>query len=488
MTSAKVAIYRTQTIRSCERMAGELLGLMEDELMARAGAFAFSTLKKLFPKVRRIAIFCGSGNNAGDGYVLARLARESGYIVTIHQYKHPENLPPAACHAALEALASGIPFLDLDEPIDSEVELVIDALLGTGLSGKVQGPIALAITQINDSGLPVIALDIPSGLDADTGKVLGTAVRADYTITFIAYKFGLLTFQGKDHSGQIFCHDLGLEKCLAKLSPAAFYLNHWKNHPLLPPRAHNSHKGDFGQVLVIGGNNGMSGAVYLAGLAALRTGAGSVTIATKQPFPNVIIPEIMVYDAEDPKELHSLLSKASVCVIGPGLGEDDWAEGLFKQALASQLPMVIDASALRLLAKNPQQDDNWVLTPHPGEAAQLLGCSTVEIQNDRYLSVLNLQAQYGGSVVLKGSGSLIATEEEVFLCSSGNPGMASAGMGDVLSGIIAGLIAQGLILSEAAQLGVWLHGKAGDLAAEEKGQRGLIASDLMPYLHQLVNT
>jgi hydroxyethylthiazole kinase-like uncharacterized protein yjeF len=491
MTSSKTMLYQAAQIRSVELMAVNELGLSEDELMTRAGTSAFSRLCKLYPKVRSIAVFCGSGNNAGDGFVLARLAKEKGFSVIVNQYKSVEHLPPAACHAALQALAAGVSCQCIDDPIDSEVELIVDALLGIGLQGQVHGPLATAISQINDANLPVVSLDVPSGLDADTGQVMGVCVQASQTLTFIGYKLGLMTSDGVDQSGELSCHNLQLEKCLAQIQPAAILLDEQLNQTLLPPRLKNSHKGKFGHVLVIGGNYGMPGSVVMAANAALRVGAGAVTIATRPKHANQalpLLPEAMIYGIDEPRELLALIDKATVCIIGPGLGEDEWAKALSSAALASQLPMVIDASALRLLVQNPQHDDNWILTPHPGEAASLLNCTTADIQNDRYQAIIRLQERYGGNVILKGAGSLVATDDsEIYLCNGGNPGMASAGMGDALSGVIGGLVAQGLLLSDAAKLGTWLHATAGDAAAAERGERGLLASDLMPYLQGLVN-
>ncbi|KTC85153.1 bifunctional ADP-dependent NAD(P)H-hydrate dehydratase/NAD(P)H-hydrate epimerase [Legionella brunensis] len=491
MTTAKISLYQSKHIRLCEQLAITDLGLSEDELMERAGHSAFLTLTKLYPAVRNLAIFCGSGNNAGDGYVLARLAHEKGYSVLINQYKSVENLPPAARHAALIAIAAGVPCQCLDDPIDSDAELVIDALLGIGLQGEVKGPLVAAINQINESELPILALDIPSGLNADTGTVLGVCVRATTTATFIARKLGLMTLDGPDHCGKIVCHSLGLENCMSTISPAAYLLDENLRNTLLPRRLKNSHKGLYGHVLVIGGGHGMPGSVYLTANAALRVGAGLVTIATRPEYAGHVLPslpEAMIYGIEEVEELSPLISRATICVIGPGLGEDEWAMALFTKALTSQLPMVIDASALRILAKNHQHDDNWILTPHPGEAASLLGCSTVDVQKNRYQAVCKLQQQYGGHVILKGVGTLIATDKsEAYLCAAGNPGMASAGMGDALNGVIAGLAAQGLSLADAAKLGVWVHATAADAAAIAMGERGLLASDLMPYLRHQVN-
>ncbi|MDI1351171.1 MAG: NAD(P)H-hydrate dehydratase, partial [bacterium] len=252
-----------------------------------------------------------------------------------------------------------------------------------------------------------------------------------------------------------------------------------------------SHKNDFGHILVIGGGPGMPGAVCLTAKAAMRSGGGSVTIATWPDHAQAMvpfIPEAMITGVRDQQDLISLLTQATVCVIGPGLGETAWAKSLFLAALTSQLPMIIDASALRLLAQHPQLDDNWVLTPHPGEAACLLACSSSDIQQDRYHAIKSIQQQYGGVVILKGAGSIIQTvDKNTYVCNKGNPGMASAGMGDVLSGIIAGFIAQGLSLSQAAQYGVWVHALAGDKIAQTVGEIGILASDLINIIPDILN-
>lgn len=491
MTSPAHSLYTTRQIRLCESEAINRLAISADELMERAGQAAFRCLKNNFPSARTLTVFCGGGNNAGDGYVLARLAQAGGYRVIIHQYRAIEQLPDTARHAALRTVAAGIICQDLDEPIDEETDVIIDALLGIGLQGEVQGPLALAITQINSSGCPVLALDIPSGLNSDTGEAMGVCVRASATVTFIGKKIGQMTLDGPDHCGALFVDTLQLETCLSSLVPEVEILDGQQLRSLLTPRPRNSHKGLFGHVLIIGGGPGMPGAVCLAASAALRAGAGLVTVATRPEHAVMIpaaFPEVMAAGIDDVHELLPLLAKATVCVIGPGLGMDEWAVHLFNLVIASQLPMVIDASALHLLAQNPQHDDNWILTPHPGEAAALLGLSTADIQCDRCEAVSQIQQRYGGNVVLKGAGSLIKTDKmETYLCAAGNPGMSSPGMGDVLSGILAALVAQGLSLSNALKLGVQLHAQAADRAALKLGERGLLASDLLPYLQRLAN-
>ena len=491
MSQLEYALYSTTQIRACEQQAPLLYHLNEYQLMIQAGTEAFFYILRKFPQLRHLAVFCGSGNNAGDGYVLARLAHEHGLIVTVYQCKAIDDLPAVARKMALEAQAAGVEQQSADEPLDSESELIVDALLGIGLKGAVYGVIASAIQQINSSGLPVVSLDIPSGLNADNGQVENFCVQATMTLTFIGLKVGMYTLDGPDYCGEIHCHHLKLESYLTSLSPLARLLNNDSVSLPLPKRKKNSHKGAFGHIVIIGGGWGMPGAVALAAKAAMRTGAGAVSIATlAQHVPAVLplVPEAMVWGIEEPDEFEALLRKASFCIVGPGLGESEWAKSLFLAAISSQLPMVIDASGLRLLAQYPQMDDNWILTPHPGEAASLLSCSTKEIQENRCEAAALIQQKYGGVVVLKGTGSIIQTlEKNVYLCPKGNPGMASAGMGDILSGIIAGLCAQGLSLSEAAKLGVWSHAVAADCITQKQGERGLLASDLLNQLPKIIN-
>ncbi len=258
----------------------------------------------------------------------------------------------------------------------------------------------------------------------------------------------------------------------------------------LKPRKADSHKGMFGHVLVVGGDYGFSGAVRLAAEAALRVGAGLVSVATRPEHAislNLVRPEIMCHGANHAKELTPLLTKATVVIVGPGLGQSSWAKKMLTRILSSKKLLVMDADALNLLSKKRIKYADWVLTPHPGEAARLLQTTAHHIQQDRLLSAGALQKKYGGVVVLKGAGTLVVTDHEEALCENGNPGMASGGMGDVLSGVIGALAAQGISLPQAAKLGVLVHAKAGDLAAKEGGERGMIASDLFPYLRQLVN-
>ncbi len=480
----------TEQIRQLEHHAIQNQGIPENELMSKAGKAAFYTLKKCFPNARNIAVFCGGGNNGGDGFVLARLAKEAGMKVQIFCEHDIGLFPPTAKQAALSAIEADIALQAFDEFIESDADLIVDALLGIGIKGPVRGSTKTAIVTINNSDLPVLSVDLPSGLEADTGHCSDACIRANITITFIAPKLGMFMAEGPDHCGEIYCDGLGL--AVSHLNtPLVGVLEQAAEDLSLKPRLKNSHKGDYGHVLIVGGGKGMPGAPLLSAMAAFAVGAGMVTIATRPEYATspAVLPEAMVYPVREARDLQPLIERATVCIIGPGLGEDQWAKDLFDTVLAAQLPLLIDASALRLLSISQQHDDNWVLTPHPGEAGVLLGCSTATVQKDRLKAIQQIQKQYGGCVVLKGVGSLVdAGHKERFICLSGNPGMATAGMGDMLSGVIGGMIAQGLSLQQAAKLGVWVHAKAGDEAAAYNGQRGLLASSLIPFLRKTVNS
>jgi hydroxyethylthiazole kinase-like uncharacterized protein yjeF len=486
------ALYDCASIRAFEQQALPQFGLNEHELMLRAGKQAYLYLRRFCPNVRHIAVYCGAGNNAGDGYVVAQLAHEQGLSVSVYYTKANALLPPAAQKAAFDAQKAGVVCLPTTTPRNPQTELIVDALLGIGLSGPTTAPMSEVITTLNNSQLPIMSLDIPSGLNAMTGEAQGACVKACQTITFLGRKKGMYTLDGPDHCGEIYCDYLGLESCVLGALPAARLLSK-ENLPFFNMRRKkNSHKGSYGHVLVIGGGLGMPGAVGLAAKAALRIGAGSLTIATRKEHVAGIlplVPEAMILGVSHATELESLLEKANVCILGPGLGETEWAHALFKKAINAPMKKVVDASALRLLADNKQVCDNWVLTPHPKEAACLLECSVDEIQVDRYAAVSQLQQCYGGVVILKGVGSLIALpNNETLVCSKGNPGMASAGMGDVLSGIIAGLIAQGMKPAEAATFGTWVHAVAGDVALSEIGGPAVLASDLISMLPKVLNS
>jgi len=487
MQNLPIKLYRAAQVRELDRIAIQERGIPGFELMSRAGHEVFLRLKKQWPDARSVAVFCGSGNNAGDGYIIAGLALAAGLKVCVYAVSDPEKLDGDALTAYRKYRAANgtvMPF-QAGQAIDADV--LVDALLGTGLDRPVIGLYAEAIQIINAHSSPVIAVDIPSGLSADTGNVMGYAVKADCTVTFIGLKQGLFTGQAAEYCGEIGYAQLGVpDDVFDALQAAATRVV----KTALPRRDRCAHKGNCGHVLIVGGELGYSGAARMAGEAALRVGSGLVSIATRPEHAglmNLGRPELMCHGVETAVRLAALLEKVDVVVVGPGLGQSAWAKALFNAAIVSGKPLVIDADGLNLLANSPTTNPDWILTPHPGEAARLLNCSTADIQKDRFAAALSLQAGYGGIVILKGAGTLIASEQALAVSNTGNPGMASGGMGDVLAGVIAGLLAQGLSLQDAARQGVYNHGLAADLATEKDGERGLLASDLMPYLRQLVN-
>jgi hydroxyethylthiazole kinase-like uncharacterized protein yjeF len=491
MNQLPYALYRAEQVRELDRLAIDYYGISGNSLMGAAGQALFDEIRRNWPRAHSIALMCGGGNNAGDGYVAARLARQAGITVELHHLVDPGELVGDARHACDEAIAAGVSMINYDGQALDGFDLIVDALFGTGLKASVEGVWREAIEAINAADTPVIAADIPSGLNADNGRVMGAAVRADVTVCFIGLKRGMFTANGPDHCGRISFVDLGVpSEAYGHLSTHADRLDYDVVRAHLSPRSRNSHKGDYGHVLVIGGDHGMSGAVRLAAEAAARCGAGLVSVATRSAHAVAITaarPELMCHGVEQASELAPLLKRASVVVIGPGLGQQAWGRAMLSRVHDCGLPLVVDADAINLLAIEPYFHDKWVLTPHPGEAARLIGCSSAEVQQDRFSAVASIAASYGGVAVLKGAGSVIeAIGGQPAVCSTGNPGMASGGMGDVLSGVIAALIAQGMGLEQAARVGVVLHGEAADRAAAE-GERGMLAADLLPQLRQLIN-
>ncbi len=487
------ALYRAEQTRELDRRAIEEAGIPGYRLMCRAGEAALDTLRQQWPGVGEITVYCGAGNNGGDGYVIARLAQAQGIRARVVQLVAPERLLGEAAQAWREAVAAAVPMSPFDQALTPRGVLV-DALLGTGLQGAVRGDFTRAIEQINQSGLPVLAVDIPSGLCADTGAELGCAVRADVTVTFIGFKQGLFTGRGPALVGALAFDALQLpDSLLAAVPPASRLLVLEDMQAWLARRSRDAHKGHYGHLLVVGGDHGYAGAALMAAQAAGRVGAGLVSLATRPEHVAAAIarqPEIMAHGIDAGLRLQPLLERASAVVVGPGLGRAAWGEQMLWACLESGLPLVVDADALGLLAERRILPDphrhNWILTPHPGEAARMLQCATAEISADRFHAARRLQAEFGGSVVLKGAGTLVEDEHGVGICPYGNPGMASGGMGDVLSGVLGGLLAQGFSPGEAARLGACLHGRAADLAAAE-GERGLLATDLLPHLRALAN-
>ena len=502
-------LYTAAQVRELDRIAIEERGIPGIQLMKRAGRAVFAALLSRWSISRAeeaeadstLTVYCGAGNNAGDGYIIAGLAAQRCLAVELVQVGDADKLSGDARLAYQFAQQEAVPMRAYREGDTPAPGVLVDALLGTGLSGDVRGDYVGAIAQINNHRVnnpasAVVAVDIPSGLCSDTGRVLGVAVQAQLTVSFIGLKRGLLSGRGPALCGELLFDDLRVPADIYGQVPAEVQrLDLSRLLALLPARAADAHKGDFGHVMVIGGDHGYGGAAMMAAEAAARTGAGLVSVATRpEHIPSILArrPELMAAGVNSGQELAALLSRPTVLVVGPGLGCSPWSEQLLQQALQSGLPMVVDADGLNILAEGrllPAEGPSspWIITPHPGEAARLLATDTASVQADRFAAARGLQQKFGAVAILKGAGSLVAAEDSLGVCPDGNPGMASGGMGDVLSGILGGLLAQGLSAEGAAALGVCLHGAAADLLAQDEGQRGMLATDLIPYVRELIN-
>lgn len=482
-------LYTPAQVRELDRRAIEDHGIPGGVLMARAGRSAWQHLRQRFPAVHRLLVLCGGGNNGGDGYVVARLAAEAGLTVELCPMADPQQLDGHAREAADAALAV-VPPIATPWTAIGEADAVVDAMLGTGIDRPVTGAMAAVIDALNAQHAPVMSIDVPSGLNARTGRVMGTAVRAATTPTFIGLKQGLFTGEAADFVGELAFDALQVPASVHDgIEPSSMRLSESALADGLRPRARTSHKGDFGHVRVIGGDHGMGGAVRMAGEAAARAGAGRVSIATRPAHVAAVLaarPELMVDGVDDATGLGAMLASTDTLAVGPGLGQSVWGAALFEHTLGHTGPMVLDADALNGLAGRGMRRDDWILTPHPGEAARLLDTTTEAIVDDRFAAAHAIVGRYGGIVVLKGAGTLIADDRRCVICTEGNPGMASGGMGDVLTGVIAGLRAQGLDAFDAACLGVQAHARSADRGACE-GERGLLAVDLIDRLRAVIN-
>jgi NAD(P)H-hydrate epimerase len=487
------AIYSTRQVRDLDEYAIHERGIPGYTLMKRAGEASLRMMRTRWPMAHQLVIVCGAGNNAGDGYVLARFAQAAGLEVRVLAAVDPERLRGDARRAWQDFVASSGLVQPFGDPAAlASGDVVVDAILGTGLDGPVRPELAAVIEAVNGCGRPVFALDIPSGLSGDTGLPLGVAVRADCTITFIGLKTGLYLGDGPEYCGTVFFDDLEVVPPDGEaLVPRLHRILESEIAAALPRRPRAAHKGSFGRVLVIGSGPGMPGATRLAGEAALRVGAGLVTVLAAPESALAVAggrPELIVHALADPRAVDEHVSRADVIAVGPGLGRSDWARAVFERVLATSRPLIVDADALNLIAEQrlPARD-NWVLTPHPGEAGRLLGVDTAAIQADRLGALESLVGRYGGIVVLKGAGTLVGGSGRVAaICERGNPGMAAPGMGDVLTGAIAGIAAQVGDAWRSTRVGVLVHAMAGD-AESRNGERGVLASEVAQEIRTWVN-
>lgn len=499
-------LYTAEQVKNGEVIAAQMAGVSMYSLMQRAGMAVYECFLQLYPGAKNVLVVCGKGNNGGDGYIFASLAKQAQFNVKVFQLGDASSLTGDAFSAYEDWQSVDGKNSSWDDWNTAllEADVIIDAMFGTGLSGDVRKECRRYIEQINQIRCPVIAVDIPSGLCANTGSVLGEAIYANHTVTFIGVKQGLCTAQARGHVGELHFSGLGVNVEFDSIEgESALGIDHKVIPRLLPPQKPTAHKGNNGKLLCVGGNLGMSGAIRFCAAAAVRSGAGlTAGITHPDSFTplQVACPEVMsqsittdeLRDTEN--ELTKRIRWADALVFGPGFGDDEWAYQAYQYLSQQHKPKVVDADGLNILAMLSQRcdgrvvcDNERVITPHPGEAARLLNVTTQEVERDRYSAARQLQERFGGVVVLKGAGTLIYDGVRMYVCLAGNPGMASGGMGDVLSGVIGALLAKGIPIAIAARLGVMIHSHAADINAVQYGERGLLASDVVNTLRCAMN-
>ncbi len=508
-------VFTTAEMRALDERAKTRLGIPGVRLMKSAGHGAARAILAHFgpQKGRRVVVCCGKGNNGGDGFVVARRLKAAGTLVKVFLIGRSAEVKgdAAAMLAAyreargtIQEVAREADLASLEAPL-AAADLVVDALLGTGLTGPATGLYASVIQTLNRSGKPVIALDLPSGLSSDHGRLLGSTVSATLTTTFGGWKRGLLLYPGAAWAGQVRLVDIGIRDAATREGIGVFLLETADIAPLFPPRAPDAHKGDFGHLLVVAGSLGKSGAAALAGHAALRSGAGLVTIATplsQQPIIAALRMEVMTEPLpETPAQSASLKARGRILelgqrtdaiAVGPGVSLDPETQSLIRELIMEvERPMVVDADGLTALAGHldllKSAPAPRCLTPHPGEMARLLGVTVAEVQADRIDAVRNFCQRYRTFLVLKGARSVIGEPDgKIYINPTGNPGMATGGSGDLLTGMVGAFLARRLAALAALQAGVFLHGLAGDLARDEKGEEGVIAGDILEAIPRAI--
>ncbi len=493
------SLYAADVVRAMDRYLIEGGWVPGFELMQRAAAATFRQLVRLWPQPGPVLVLCGAGNNGGDGYLIAAAARRHGLDVCCLAMTAPERLQGDAHQAWQAAVNDGVAIHRLDAITEAEVaamvdraDLLVDAMLGTGARGAPRKPFAAMIERCNAAAAPVLAVDVPSGLNASTGAVAGVAVQAAATVTFIGLKTGLFTGMGPACAGSVLFDALVDAAQLDGFNgePAARRVDWAGAQSQLPLRPACAHKGRCGHLLIVAGDRGFGGAGLLATEAAVRSGAGLVTLATRPEHVAPALarcPSVMVHGVTHGSELAPLIERATTLVCGPGLGQSAWGQQMLQQVLACDQPKVLDADALNLLARRvPVKAENHILTPHPGEAARLLGVTVAEIEADRLAAALALRNEYGGVIVLKGAGTVVAGSAGLAIVQGANPGMATGGMGDVLSGIIGALLAQLGAAEQATELGATLHLASANRASELVGYMGLSPGDVIDRLPSLL--
>jgi NAD(P)H-hydrate epimerase len=477
-------LYTPETVYQLDRAAVAEDGYSEPELMQRAGECVWHAIDARWPQLSRITVFAGAGNNGGDAFVVALCAQRQGVAVQLLVQGDLERQSATSRHFR-ELWEQGGGSWENWQGQSLDGEIIVDGLLGIGLQRNLDAHWQELVGIVNRSPRPRVAIDIPSGLNGLSGIAQPVAVEAQLTVTFIGRKCGQFLADGPDYCGELLYADLGVSRRVRAGQPPV--LEVIESCRLPPPRKRNSHKNDYGHLLIVGGDRGMSGAVALAARAALRTGAGLVTALVHPDCRDNLaaFPEIMVlgWDALDAK-----LADASVVIVGPGLGASGVAQDCLQRLRAAKQAMVVDASALDASFLVSLAARQRVITPHPGEAAKLLSQTTAQVQGNRLQACAQLLDEFGATTVLKGSGTLIAEPGETpyAINTRGNPGMASAGMGDVLSGIIGALLGQGLPAFAAARSGVYIHALCAEAWSAERDQSGLIAGDIIELIPRVV--
>ncbi|MFQ5829836.1 MAG: NAD(P)H-hydrate dehydratase [Candidatus Methylomirabilia bacterium] len=508
-------VFTAEEMRALDRRAITELGIPGPQLMEHAGRGAARAIQGSLGPLRRkrLVICCGKGNNGGDGFVVARECRRAGATVQVFLLARTRDVKGDAALMLALYQRAGRKIAEITQDCElgaaekalASADLVVDALLGTGLTGPATGLYASAIELINDSGRPVAALDLPSGLSSDRGSVLGPTVKASLTLTFAGLKRGLLLYPGAACAGQVQVVDIGIPHSAVSEGTSTFRLEASDIASLLPPRAPDAHKGTFGHLLVVAGSLGKTGAAAMAGRAALRSGVGLVTIAapvSQQPVIAALGMETMTEPlpetagqaiAQKAKDrILELAARADAVALGPGLSLDPETQVLVRELVREvERPMVVDADGLTALAGHldllRDAPAPRCLTPHPGEMARLLGVPVKDVQADRIETVRAFCRRLGVFLVLKGAESVIGDPDgKILLNPTGNPGMASGGSGDVLTGMTGNFLARGLKPLLALQAGVFLHGLAGDLARGDKGEEGLIAGDILEAIPRAI--
>ena len=512
-------VVTAQEMKEIDRRTIEKFGIPGQVLMERAGMAVASKIKELFAQ-KKTMVLAGGGNNGGDGIVVARELFNSGWHVKVLLFAKQNRLSPDCLSQFRSAKRAGVP-VEIRTGItggDLHSALVVDALFGTGLNKEIKGNLTEVILSLNRSDSPVLSVDIPSGISADSGQVMGVAVKSDYTVTFGLPKRGHLLYPGADYAGKLFIENIGFpEELLTSDDLTVELLEKQYISQLIPERPKYSHKGDYGHVLVVAGSKGKTGAAFMAAKACMRAGAGLVTVGVPESLGDVVqsrVTEEMTLSLPDAGDgtlsskassviLRFLAEKADVLCIGPGIGVSDETRKLLAELVtSSRAAMVIDADGINSIddmALFGKAQAPVILTPHPGEMARLLSKKTsppgrgsrksgakglkTQIEQERIITALSFSQETGAYILLKGVPTVLAEPGgRAYINPTGNPGMATGGTGDVLTGMVSSFIAQGMNPTDGGILGVYMHGLAGDIAADKKGEHSLIASDIIDFL------